>query len=106
MLYDAREDELRDQLTRMKSEKDNGRAEGKVEGKAETICQFLEARFGVESRALQETVRTITDLDTLSRITRKTRCSALNAKHLVFSYTGSKCESRVFPDSHGKWENG
>ena len=53
MLYDAREAELRDQLTRMKSEKDKGRAEGKVEGKAETICQYLEAHFGVESRALQ-----------------------------------------------------
>ncbi|KJR45018.1 Signal transduction histidine kinase [Desulfosporosinus sp. I2] len=31
MLYDAREAELRDQLTRMKSEKDKGRAEGRTE---------------------------------------------------------------------------
>ena len=30
MLYDAREAELRDQLTRMKSEKNKGRAEGKI----------------------------------------------------------------------------
>ena len=63
MLYDAREAELRDQLTRMKSAANKG--------KAETICQYLEAHFGVGSRALQKTVRTITDLDTLSRITSR-----------------------------------
>ena len=60
--------------------REEGRAEGRAEGwaegvaigeargKAETICQYLEARFGVESQALQETVRTITDFDVLSRI--------------------------------------
>ncbi|MDR3586490.1 MAG: Rpn family recombination-promoting nuclease/putative transposase [Desulfosporosinus sp.] len=71
MLYDAREAELRDQLTRIKSAEIKGRAEGKAEGKAETICQYLEANFGIESQALQETVRTIADLDTLSRITSR-----------------------------------
>ena len=80
MLYDAREAELRDQLTRMKSEKNKGRAEGRAEGEVigetrgkgimaqDAIRQYLEARLGVESQALQETVRAITDLDTLSRI--------------------------------------
>ncbi|MDR3599508.1 MAG: hypothetical protein P4L49_03350 [Desulfosporosinus sp.] len=71
MLYDAREAELRDQLTRIKSAENKGRAEGKAEGKAETICQYLEANFGIESQALQEAVRTIADLDTLSRITSR-----------------------------------
>lgn len=64
MRYEAREAELRDQLTRIKTAKREGRAEGK----AETICQYLEVRFGAESQVLQEIVRTITDLDTLSRI--------------------------------------
>ncbi|MHB8125210.1 MAG: Rpn family recombination-promoting nuclease/putative transposase [Desulfitobacteriaceae bacterium] len=41
---------------------------GEVKGKAETICQYLEVRFGAESQALQETVRTIANLDALSRI--------------------------------------
>ena len=72
MLYDAREAELRDQLTRIETAENKGKAEGMAEGKAEgmaeTICQYLEAHFGGESRALQGTVRTITDFDTLSRI--------------------------------------
>lgn len=71
MLYDAREAELRDQLTRMKVEKNKGRAEGKAEGKAETICQYLEVRFGVESQALQERVRAIANLDVLNQITNQ-----------------------------------
>ena len=75
MHYEAREAERRDQISWMKSAKDEGEAKGKVigkaEGKAETICQYLEARFGVESQALQEKVRTITDLDVLSRITNR-----------------------------------
>ena len=75
MLYEAREAERRDQITWMKSAKDEGEAKGIVigeaKGKAETICQYLEARFGVESQALQEKVRTITDLDVLSRITNR-----------------------------------
>ena len=48
-----------------------GEAKGKAEGKAETICQYLEVRFGAQSQALQERVRTITDLDVLSRITNR-----------------------------------
>lgn len=63
MLYDAREAALRDQLTSMKS--------SEAKGTAKTICQYLEARFGAESQALQERVRTIKDLDTLSRITSR-----------------------------------
>ncbi|HBW36451.1 hypothetical protein [Desulfosporosinus sp. BICA1-9] len=35
------------------------------------LCQFLEVSFGAESQALQETVRTITDLEVLSRITNQ-----------------------------------
>ena len=47
------------------------KVEGEAKGKVDTICQFLEARFGAESQALQEKVRTITDLDVLSRITNR-----------------------------------
>ncbi len=64
MRYEAREADLRDQLTRITTAK----REGKAEGKAETICQYLEVRFGSESQVLQETVHSITDLDTLGRI--------------------------------------
>ncbi len=71
MLYDAREAALRDQLTRMKSAENKGEAKGEAKGTAETICQYLEVRFGAESQALQERVRTITDLDALSRITNR-----------------------------------
>lgn len=46
----------------------DGILEGKAEGKVEAICQYLEARFGPESQALQESVHTITDLDKISRI--------------------------------------
>ena len=48
-----------------------GEAKGKAKGEAKAICQYLEARFGAESQALQETVRTITDLEVLSRITNR-----------------------------------
>ena len=68
MLYEAREAERRDQISWMKSAKDEGKAEGEAKGKAEAICQYLEVNLGAESQALQERVRTITNLDTLSRI--------------------------------------
>jgi len=58
---------LRDRLTSMKSE----RNKGKAEGKAEDICQYLEARLGAESQALQDSVHTIADLDTLSQIMKR-----------------------------------
>ena len=47
------------------------KVEGEAKGEAKAICQYLEARFGAESQALQETVRTITDLEVLSRITNR-----------------------------------
>ncbi|MFZ3101682.1 MAG: Rpn family recombination-promoting nuclease/putative transposase, partial [Desulfitobacteriaceae bacterium] len=62
--YEARQAELRDQLTRMETAENKGR----VEGKAETICQYLEVRFGAESQVIQGRVCLITDLDALSRI--------------------------------------
>jgi len=52
-----------------------GEAKGEAKGKAmmaqDILCQYLEARFGAESQALQEKIRTITDLDVLSRITNR-----------------------------------
>jgi predicted transposase/invertase (TIGR01784 family) len=45
-----------------------GEVKGRVEGKADAICQYLEARFGSDSQALQETVHSMTDVDSLSRI--------------------------------------
>jgi predicted transposase/invertase (TIGR01784 family) len=63
-LYDMREKAIFSEATNLAA----AEAKGKAEGKAEDICQYLEARLGAESQALQERVRTITDLDTLSRI--------------------------------------
>ena len=40
-------------------------------GKAEILCQFLEVRFGAESQIIQETLRSITDLELLSQITNR-----------------------------------
>jgi len=75
MLYEAREAERRDQLSWMKSAEEKGeakgQAKGEAKGKTEAICEYLEAHFGVESQSLQGTVRTITDLDVLRRITSR-----------------------------------
>jgi len=62
-LYDMREKAIFPDATNL--------AAAKAEGKAETICQYLEVRFGAESQVLQEMVRTIRDLDVLGRITNK-----------------------------------
>jgi predicted transposase/invertase (TIGR01784 family) len=77
-LYFDRKRAILDELAAVAASKLNadrarteGKAEGKAEGKVETICQYLEARFGAESQTLQEKVRTITDLDELSRITNR-----------------------------------
>ena len=45
-----------------------GETRGEAKGTAETICRYLDVRFGSETQALQETVRRINDLDALSRI--------------------------------------
>ena len=42
MRYEAREAELRDQLTRIKSAKKEGKAEGKAEGKVEVAKNLLD----------------------------------------------------------------
>lgn len=62
-LYEMREKAFLDEISNV--------AGAKAEGKAETICQYLEARFGTESQSLQETVRTIADLDALNRISNR-----------------------------------
>jgi len=71
MLYEAREAERRDQISWMKSAKDEGKAEGKAMMAQDIVCQYLEARFGSESQTLQEKVRAVTDLEVLGRITNK-----------------------------------
>ncbi|MDR3587640.1 MAG: Rpn family recombination-promoting nuclease/putative transposase [Desulfosporosinus sp.] len=77
-LYFDRKKAILDELAAVEASKLNaerarteGEAKGKAEGKVETICQYLEVHFGAESQALQESVRTITDLDVLSRITNR-----------------------------------
>ncbi|WP_153724308.1 hypothetical protein [Heliorestis convoluta] len=45
-----------------------GRVEGKSEGLQESICKYLEARFGTGSIDLQKEVRGITDLEKLNKI--------------------------------------
>ena len=66
-LYDMREKAVFSDATNLAA----AEAKGKAEGKTEAICQYLEVRFGAKSQALQERVRTITNLDVLSRITNR-----------------------------------
>jgi hypothetical protein len=56
---------------KLKEAKEDGILEGEAKGEAKAICQYLAVSFGAESQALQERVRTITDLDVLSRITNR-----------------------------------
>ena len=73
-LYFDRKKAILDELAAVEVSKLNAvraEAKGKAEGMAETICRFLEARFGVESQALQGIVCDITDLDGLGGITNK-----------------------------------
>jgi predicted transposase/invertase (TIGR01784 family) len=63
-LYDMREKAIFSGATNLAA----ANAEGKVIMAQDSICKYLEARLGVKSQALQETVRSITDLETLSRI--------------------------------------
>ena len=75
-LYEMREKAFLDEISNVEGAKAEGKTEGKAEGITEgeanmaknVICRSLEAHFGAESQALQETVRTITNLDTLNRI--------------------------------------
>lgn len=60
-LYEMREKAFLDEISNV--------AGAKAEGKAEDICQYLEARFGAESQSLQDTIRMITDLNTLNQMT-------------------------------------
>ncbi|QGG48978.1 hypothetical protein [Heliorestis convoluta] len=48
--------------------REEGRVEGKSEGLQESICKYLEARFGTGSIDLQKEVRGITDLEKLNKI--------------------------------------
>ena len=63
-LYFDRRKAILDELAAVEA----ARSEGKDEGRTEAICQYLEVRFGAESQPLQDTVRSITDLNALSRI--------------------------------------
>ena len=51
MVYEAREAELMDQRTRLKSALDKGRSEGRSEGKAEIIRTLLTRGMGLEEVA-------------------------------------------------------
>jgi len=62
-LYDMREKAIFSDATNL--------AAAEAKGEAKAICQYLEVRFGTESQALQEKVRTIRDLNVLSRITNR-----------------------------------
>ena len=63
-LYEMREKAYLDEISNVAGAK----TEGRVEGSIDDICKYLEAYFGAESQALQDIVRNITDLDTLSRM--------------------------------------
>ncbi|AFM42831.1 hypothetical protein Desaci_3961 [Desulfosporosinus acidiphilus SJ4] len=59
-LYEMREKAFLDEISNVEG--------AKAEATQDAICKFLDARFGVESQPLQNTVRTINNSDALSRI--------------------------------------
>ena len=71
----AKAAELREQRA-LTEDRAEGKAEGWAEGKAEgrslmaqdAICQYLDARFGTASQALQDEVRGMTNLESLTRL--------------------------------------
>lgn len=70
-LYEMKEKAYLDAGARIETAEKKGIAKGKAVGKSEAVCQYLEARFGVDSQALQDTIRLSTDLDTLNQITNR-----------------------------------
>ena len=87
-LYFDRKKAILDELAAVEASRLNAEeaeARGEAKGKAESICQFLEARFGAESQALQEAVLAIKDLDTLIRMSKRifTSNSLDEAKSIV-----------------------
>ncbi|QGG48064.1 Rpn family recombination-promoting nuclease/putative transposase [Heliorestis convoluta] len=74
-IYELREKAVRDEISALAGAKEEGRAEGKAEGKAEgvqdSICKYLEARFGKASLEVQKKLRTIDDLEKLNSIINK-----------------------------------
>ncbi|MDR3601663.1 MAG: Rpn family recombination-promoting nuclease/putative transposase [Desulfosporosinus sp.] len=71
-LYEMREKAFLDEISNVEGAKAEGKAEGEAKGKIQmaqdAICQYLDAHFGAESQLLQDTVRSITDLNALSQI--------------------------------------
>ena len=63
-MYELREKTLRDEISAMAGAK----AEGKVEAWQDSICKYLEVRFGTAVLDLQQQVRNIASLDELNRI--------------------------------------
>lgn len=73
-LYFDRRKAILDELAAVSASELNAeraRTEGKAMMAQDILCQYLEVRFGAESQTIQETIRAITDLDTLSRITNR-----------------------------------
>lgn len=68
-LYDRQEKAALDIATNLTAAKAEGKGISIMA--QDSICKYLEVRLGVKSLALQEFIRTINDLDTLSRITNQ-----------------------------------
>ncbi|MQL53263.1 Rpn family recombination-promoting nuclease/putative transposase [Desulfofundulus thermobenzoicus] len=70
-IYELREKALRDEISALAGARAEGRAEGEAKGRQEAICKYLDARFGDDSRGLQERVRQIGRLEALDKIINK-----------------------------------
>lgn len=74
-IYELREKALRDEISALAGARAEGEAKGRAEGEAkgrqEAICKYLDARFGDDSRGLQERVRQIGRLEALDKIINK-----------------------------------
>ncbi|WP_245628063.1 hypothetical protein [Shouchella shacheensis] len=69
----------------MEKGKQEGRQEGKIEGKQDSICTFLEAKFGSSTDVVQKQVRSINDLPVLEEVLKKvfSAASLEDAKKII-----------------------
>ena len=66
--YRLREQSLHEQASMIADAKEEGREEGETKMAQNSICKYLEVRFGTASLVLQQQIKSISTLDELNRI--------------------------------------
>lgn len=92
-LTDEEEDILQEEVSHLNADEEakvmelmtSYERKGNIEGRLDTICTYLESRFGKDSEALQSEIRSINDLERLDQVTKKlfTAVSLEDAEKIV-----------------------